>query len=691
MPVNSKPLINEPSKAVFLSYASQDAGAARRIREGLSSAGIDVWFDQSELRGGDAWDQKIRRQIRECALFVPLISKHTQARAEGYFRLEWHLADQRTHLMGRNRAFLVPVCVDDTREADADAPDSFSAVQWTRLPDGSTPPAFIERVLRLLATEPVDPGTTVRPAATAASHEMASLRAPAPTSVSSQPKQWVWVLIAAAVIAVIGLGYLALDKGFLSRRTVGAESVLTATSLPGESVQSAIPEKSIAVLPFINMSADKEQDYFSDGLTEEMIELLGQVPDLRVPARTSSFYFKGKNETIASVAQQLKVAHVLEGSVRKAGKRLRITAQLIRADNGYHLWSQSYDRDDTDVFAVQDDIAKAVVSALEVKLAGGAQDTGSRGTTNAEAYNQYLLGRQQDRRDSLDGYRRAVDAYGKAIALDPNYAAAYAGLARAEGGVADNTGDSSGIDRAKHGADKAIEVAPNNAIGYAARSWLRTTFLWDWAGAQADIERALVLDPRNSDVQHQYARLLYCLSQVPAAIAAQKQATELDPLSSNAWENLGFYYLAVGDYARADAALGRAIEIEPTSVFALSNLGQLRLLEGKAQEALAAFRKIDFDIFQLRGVAMAEHSLGHSQASQQALDGMMEKYSKVAAFQIAEIFAWRGEQDKAFEWLERAYVQRDGGLFDMKSDIPLKSLRADARFKALLRKLRLPE
>src|SRR2546430_8203027 len=192
----------------------------------------------------------------------------------------------------------------------------------------------------------------------------------------------------------------------------------------GAVVPDTISQKSIAVLPFVNMSSDKEQEYFSDGLTEEMINLLGQVPELRVPARTSSFYFKGKNETIANIARQLRVAQVLEGSVRKAGKRLRITAQLIRADNGYHVCSQVYDRVDTDVFVVQDDIAKAVVSALQLKLGAGVQDTGSRGTTNTEAYSQYLLGRHLDQRDSLENLRSAVEAYSRATALDPNYAAA---------------------------------------------------------------------------------------------------------------------------------------------------------------------------------------------------------------------------------------------------------------------------
>ena len=490
-------------------------------------------------------------------------------------------------------------------------------------------------------------------------------------------------------VSVTGLAALLAALAYTLFREATYQVRVTAN--PIAALPAAIPEKSIAVLPFVNMSSDKEQDYFSDGLTEEMIGLLGQVPELRVPARTSSFYFKGKNETIANIAQQLKVANVLEGSVRKAGKRLRITAQLIRADNGYHLWSQTYDRDGTDVFGVQDDIGRAVVSALQVKLAAGVQVTGSRGTTNPEAYNEYLLGKQLARRNSLEGYRHAVEAYRKAIALDPDYAAAYAELAVAEAFVADLTGETDGVERAGHDVDKAILLAPADAAGYSARSYLRTQWLWDWSGAQADIERALILDPRNSVVQHRYAGLLEASGRLPEAIAALNRATELDPLSSGLWQSLGVNYMEMGNYPAADAALVRAIEIEPTSLYALNNLATLRLLQGKAQAALEAFRKLDSEALRLPGIAMAEHALGHAKDSQQALEELIAKHAQEAAYQIAQALAWRDEKDQAFEWLARAYEQRDGGLSFTKTDPLLKSLRDDPRFKALLRKLKLPE
>ena len=664
--------------AVFLSYASEDAEAAARICEALRAARIEVWFDQSELQGGDAWDASIREQIKACALFMPIISVNTHAREEGYVRLEWKLAVDRSHLMAGTKAFMVPVVIDDTRDDDERTPERFRELQWTRLPRGETPHAFVERVARLLSLEPNEvtgpSRAPTRPSSTFLPHE-----------VSVAPGKGLRLaLMLISVIALLGVGYFTWDEFVLPKHS--------AASVPGASASSAIPEQSIAVLPFVNMSSDKEQDYFSDGLTEEMIELLGQVPELRVPARTSSFYFKGENEPIANMAQQLKVAHVLEGSVRKAGKRLRITAQLIRADNGYHLWSQTYDRDDKDVFAVQDEIAQAVVSALKVKLATGAQVASSRGTTNTEAYSQYLLGRQLGRRFTFEANRHSVEAYRRAITLDPNYAAAYAGLALAERAVADDAGyTTTGIERAGHDVDKAIALAPNEAIGYSARSFLRSQWQWDWAGAQADIEKALSLDPRSSEVQTRYASLLQFLGRLPEAIAAQKKATELDPLSSNAWNGLGWQYTDTGNLSAADVALGRAMELEPTSTYTLDMLTALRLLQGKPQEALEVARKIDDAGLRLCSIAVAEHTLGHAKESQQALDELIAKHAQDAAYQIAKVFAWRGEKDKAFEWLERAYKQRDGGLSSIKGSPLLKLLHADPRFNALLRKMKLPE
>jgi TolB-like protein len=676
--------MTEPAKAVFLSYASQDGETARHIADALRAAGIEVWFDQSELRGGDAWDRQIRSQIHDCALFIPIISGTTQGRLEGYFRREWRLAVDRTHDMAEGKPFLVPVVIDDTKDQDAEVPDAFRRVQWSRLPAGSTPSAFIARVSYLLSPQPAHaPGQT-----RSATPPGPAFREPFPSRVASGATQRVWLLIAA--VLVIGIGYLAVDKLLLSERP--AAGVQSSAQI-GQSAAfglRAIPEKSIAVLPFVDMSQKNDQAYFSDGLSEEMIDLLSQIQDLRVPARTSSFSFKGKSDDIPTIAQKLRVAHVLEGSVRRAGSMVRVTVQLIRADSGYHLWSKTYDREFKDIFQVQDEIAAAVVEALKVKL-GPTQPAAAHRSSNAEAYNQYLLGRQFHRRGSPDGWRRAIEAFHEATALDPHYAAAYAGLALSEYVLADSTGDATGLRQAMADAEKAVTLAPQEADGYVSRAVLRMNVGWDWSGAEADLEKALALDPTSEKVQGNYATLLQRLGRLPEAIEVGRRATEIDPLSAIAWSNLGQYLTFHREYSAAHEALRRCLEINPESSFGGHHLAILQLLEANAAGALATARKIGIEFFRLTDIAMAEHSLGQVKESQQAFDELIAKHALDGAYQVSEALAWRGEKDKAFEWLERAYQQRDGGLSEVKADLLLESLHGDARFKALLRKLKLPE
>jgi TolB-like protein len=674
------PVARTSQRAVFLSYASEDADAAQRICAALRAAGIEVWFDQSALRGGDAWDAAIRKQIRSCALFMPVISRNTHARDEGYFRLEWKLAVDRSHLMATSKAFLLPVVIDDTRDDDDRVPDRFRELQWTRLPAGSTPAAFTERVLDLLSPDE-------HPAPAAAGPGTAGV------SVSAARNQrWSWqtrtmlLVIASIVIAV---AYYVVDRNFLSTRAAktAPASVPLAQSAPPAA--STVAKNSIAVLPFLDMSEKKDQQYFSDGLAEELLDLLAKIPGLRVIARTSSFSFKDKSEDIPTIAKQLNVANILEGSVRKAGSRLRVTTQLIRADTGEDLWSETYDRQLKDVFQVQDEIAGAVVSALKLKLAPGQQASNVHRTSSTEAYNQYLLCRQLGVRARLEDYQRAVAACRKAIELDPGYAAAYAELAVAEASVADRTVDAAMFLQSLALADKAVAMAPNEADGYAARGYLRR-FSWDWTGAQADFEKALALDPGDIRVQRRYGLLLGSLGRLPEAIAAIKKATSSDPLSSLSWQLLGGTLIVDRQFAAAHEALQRALDIEPDSNYALYNLGTLQLLENRAADALATFRQIGDDVFSPTGIAMAEHSLGHPKESQQALDALIAKYAQGAGYQIAEIYAWRGEKDHAFEWLDRAYQQHDGGLSGIKEDPVLASLRDDARFTAIVHKLQLP-
>jgi len=507
------------------------------------------------------------------------------------------------------------------------------------------------------------------------------------------------------VVMALALTYFGFDKFVLAprrevarametqpaaARQTAAGAAASESSKPADPASRPIPtDSSIAVLPFVNMSSDKEQEYFSDGLSEELLNLLAQLPQLRVIARTSSFSFKGKEVDVVTIARALGVANVLEGSVRKSGNTLRITAQLIRAVDSSHLWSQTYDRELTDVFKVQDEIAGEVVGALKVRLLSDQVITNPHRSANVEAYTQYLLGNNFYDRGNLDGWQSAIGAYRRAIELDLGYGAAYAALARAEGFVADRLGDQAGMDQSFVDAEKAIALAPDLADGYIARANDRISFRRDWAGAQADIEKALALSPGDSLAHLNYGGLMRTLGRMPEAMAAVRKAADLDPLSSGAWFQMGRLLNGAGDRAGARQALDRALQIAPEAEPAHYHRGITSMLEGKHEDALADFRKAG-KAYGNAGIAMAEFSLGHVNEAQAALDAEISAFAAGAAYQIAEIYAWRGEPDKAFEWLERALVQRDGGLSFIKIDPLMASLRNDPRYAALLEKMRLP-
>jgi TolB-like protein len=670
--------VTDTGNAVFLSYASQDAEAAQQLCNALRAAGIEVWFDQSELRGGDAWDTSIRRQIKTCALFIPIISRYTHTRDEGYFRLEWKLAVDRSHLMVADRPFLLPVVVDDTSDQDDKVPDRFRDVQWTRLPGGNNAEAFVERVRRLLS-----PHATVPAAANVGSSAPLTSSSAAASPRSMPPAARTLVPWIVGGLLVLATGYIVIDRFMISKHTAPM------TQAPAVAATSAPSEKSIAVLPFTDLSENKDEEYFSDGLSEDLIDLLTKVPELRVPARASAFYFKGQHVTIAQIAKALSVAYVLEGTVRKAGNTIRVRTELIRADNGYNVWSETYDRDLKDIFKVQDEIAGRVMVALKAALPAVKGSDADR-TDNTEAYNQYLLGRNFLGQWTVAGFQHAVEAFKKAVALDPNYAGAYAGLAEAEGQLADKTGDLAGVTRAMADADHAIALAPHADNGYGVRGFLRTTFLWDWDGAQKDVDQALSLDPNGRNLATA-ANLAEAQGRLTDAIALQQRANQSDPLVPSGWTGLGFLLSEAGRFPEARAALGRALEINPDFSLAHATLAQVELHDGRLDQALAEARAVRERDWQLQTSAVIQYSLHHPQQSQQALDELINTNASEMAYQIAEIYAWRGDKDQAFAWLDRAFVQRDGGLIYLKLDVLTASLRTDPRYRALRRKMNLPE
>jgi serine/threonine protein kinase/Flp pilus assembly protein TadD len=449
---------------------------------------------------------------------------------------------------------------------------------------------------------------------------------------------------------------------------------------------------SIAVMPFVNISSDKEQEYFSDGLAEELLNDLARIHGLRVAARTSSFQFKGKNEDIRTVAEKLNVSNILEGSVRKEGKKVRITAQLINASDGFHLWSETYDRDLNDVFAVQEDIARSVANSLKVKLLGANPAAPSAETKNSEAYNAYLQGRYFFERRDRESLEKALGYYEQATKLDSSYAIAWAQIAWLRANQADRgyLPSKEAYQMARVAAEKALALDSNLAEANAALGWIKATYDWDWAGADACYQRALALEPGNAMVVRGAGGLAATLGRLDEALALHRRAVELDPLSAAARMNLGTYAYYAGQFDEAAAAFRKSLELSPAIPVVHHDLARVYLAQRRPHEALTEIQQEPEPVWRLFGQALVYHDLGKKQEADAALREFIAKFSDDSAYQVATAYAYRGETENAFEWLDKAYARRDTGVSDVKVDPLLNNIRSDTRYAAFLNRMRLP-
>jgi TolB-like protein/tetratricopeptide (TPR) repeat protein len=496
-------------------------------------------------------------------------------------------------------------------------------------------------------------------------------------------------------LILLGLGSAASAPGlvyFFVWPGGGLRAVAASDAPPG-----AGAGPSVVVLPFTDLSPSKDQEYFADGITEEIRNALARVDGLRVPGRTSSFWFKGKNARLEDIGRELKVGSVLEGSVRKDGTRVRVTAQLVRVGDGDRLWSETFDRELTGVFGIQDDIARVVAAALQVKLLPGRAIASAGGKpATPEAYEKYLLGRGYLRRGGTErAVQHAADAFEEALALDPRYAPSWAGLSRALARVGDYGATPADVAEAQRralaAADQAIELAPGMAAGYAARGSLRTIMSWDWSGAKVDLLRALELNPLDGEALASWGAVQASLGNLPGGIASLRKAIDVDPLAPENWSSLAFLLIGAGRLDEAREAANRSIEIDPEFSPGPRNLGIALLLAGRLDESAAAFGKCLTRGSRLLGVALVEHARGNSSESQAALAEMVSRYASGWALQVAWVHAFRGESDQAFAWLEQAYQRHDTGLGHyLEFDPLLASLRTDRRYQALLRKVDLP-
>lgn len=449
---------------------------------------------------------------------------------------------------------------------------------------------------------------------------------------------------------------------------------------------------SIAVLPFADLSQDQDQQYFIYGFTEQLINDLARVPDLKVVGRSSSFQFKDKNEDLRAVGRTLGVASVLEGSVSREGDRVRIRAELVKTDDGFQLWSDTYDRKVDDIFAVQDEIARAATGALQLKLSG-ANTTAREKTTNAKAYEAYLRAQYFTTRGRDKATLDSALAYSEeAIKVDPKYAPGWA----LRSYVLDTMGDVGLIDpetafrRARDDAERAIELDSNGPSGYLALAWVQINRDWNWEGANLSLNKATELQPGSASILRFRSFLAHSQGRLKEAIEFHEQAITLDPLFASSHSYLAFLLYCAGQYEKALASAQRALELNPQKTYDHFTRGEVFLAQGRLEESLAEMNQEPGEYWRLTGEALVYHALGREQDSNAALTDLINRYQQSMAYQIAEIYAYRGTSDLAFEWLNRAYQQSDSGMRSLKVDPLLKSLRRDRRYVDLLKRMGLP-
>jgi TolB-like protein/Tfp pilus assembly protein PilF len=495
------------------------------------------------------------------------------------------------------------------------------------------------------------------------------------------------------VVLLLSLGYFIWESRFKEsgdripqetyQTPVAAETTEPAPdqSASSEDGASAITDKSIAVLPFVNMSNDAGNEYFSDGLSEELLNLLAKIPELKVAARTSSFSLKGKNLHVLEIGEMLKVTHLLEGSVRKAGDRVRITVQLIKIDDGYHLWSESYDRNLDDIFAIQDEIANSVVEQLKITILG---EVPKAQKTDPQAYALYLEGRHTHRQMTADALKKAQGLYEQALVIDPNLLVAMKGLAsnlmNQENHGLLPVGE--GYTRALEILEEALKIDPDSVRIHEGLGWLAIFHDSDLERAAYHYEHALSQDPSDPEMIGASAALLVHLGRPDDAIGPRKYAIERDPLNPVGYSNLGSIYYFAGHWDKAIAAYRKALELSPGYIGAHYFSGVSYLMTGEVEKAREAFLQEGDEEYRTKGEALAFHALGHSAEFQETVAELARRWGGQWPSEVAHVYAWTGDIDRAFEWLQKSVAEEEGAFNPI--DPLLGPLHADPRWQITL-------
>jgi TolB-like protein/Tfp pilus assembly protein PilF len=666
---------------VFISYASPDLAVAERVCEALERARVKCWIAPRDVVTGELYSAAIVHAIDGTKAIVLVLSENS-ADSPHVLR-EVERASSKRHPVLSLRLDRAPL---------PEALEYFlNTSHWL-----DARPVGLERALSMLvaAVQSALAPTAIAQSDRAGDPSKRAAELSAARRRGAQANRRVSrALIALGAMLALALGYFVVDRLWLSQRAVPASPVIAA---PPATPSFNPPAHSIAVLPFVNMSGDKEQEYFSDGLTEELLNSLARINELQVAARTSSFSFKGKDTDIGTIARKLNVGAVLEGSVRRSGQTVRITAQLINAVTGFHLWSQTYDRDLGDVLKLQTDIANAVASALKVTLLGDVAAKVELGAThNPAAFDAYLraskaVNARHDGKDLLT----AIAEYSDAIRLDPNYALAFAGRSLALNAYAVEfaTGPAirEGLDKAQSDAQQAIALAPSLAEAHLALGQVLSAGSLDFTRAIEEYERAAALAPGDARVLRVYGGFAAMMGRSDAGITIARRGVSLDPLNHRAHLGLGRTLLSARRYKEAVAAYGDSLTLDPDDPSTLAQQGLAYYALGNLQNASASCeKKPDYWVSQLC-LAMTYDKLGRHVDAETMLAKMRASNGDDTAYQYAEIYAQWGNTPKALEWLEVAMRLRDPGLEQLKTDSLLDPLRKEPRFQAIERALKFP-
>jgi adenylate cyclase len=666
---------------VFVSYASQDVAVANTIVEALERRGVRCWIAPRDVTPGASYAGQIIHAIDAAKASVLILSQ--DAASSPHVLREVERSASKRHP-------IVSLRIDQT-PLPADFEYFLNASHWL---DAS--PGDIGRALPKLVA-----------AVQAALNAPAAVPAGAPTShtpapaVSGRSSNRTAILVA----SVIGLGLVAfaVDRLWLSSHRAAAtpaSAVAVSAPIPGPAAPipgpaaPTIPEKSVAVLPFADTSEKKDQEYFSDGLSEELIDLLGRVPGLRVPARTSSFYFKGKQATLAEIAKALSVTHVLEGSVRKSGRQLRVTAELVRVADDSRIWSETFDRKLDDVFKVQDDIAGAVVKALKISLLA-RQEVYSTPTANSEAYTMYLKGKSTMRGGTEEDFIGAQSYFERTVAIDPGFAPGWAAV----GDLRSDLYGSYRVPRryqevapsAHAEVSRALELDPNLPEAHLALGRIAFMIDLDWDTATRELSRTLELAPGNAIAWRFRSYLAGTLGDAEQQRFFAERAIANDPLDYWNYFAAGLAGYTGGRLVEGEQSLRRAIELNDRAGVLHAFLARLLVTSGKPDQALDELKRETAPAWRALAKPLALDALGRRKEADEALAGAQALYADTYASQIALVYAARNDPENALKWLERSYRQHDSSPIFLRHDPLLRSLEGNPGYKAFLHKMKLPQ